>query len=118
MRKLRSGMASPPAACGARLERRKELVNLFPNGLAAGDTVPVHANEPHQLVAFVDRHQVVGAGSADAIDKQRFGVGLERLQLRVVTGQVAPGRKLEQRSEEHTSELQSRVDLVCRLLLE
>src|SRR5438105_11925953 len=26
--------------------------------------------------------------------------------------------KLEQRSEEHTSELQSRVDLVCRLLLE
>src|SRR5438067_12533477 len=30
-------------------------------------------------------------------------------------GQVAAGR---QRSEEHTSELQSRFDLVCRLLLE
>src|SRR5438105_12843812 len=27
-------------------------------------------------------------------------------------------RRLELRSEEHTSELQSRVDLVCRLLLE
>src|SRR5438034_5577536 len=28
------------------------------------------------------------------------------------------GRRLEQRSEEHTSELQSHSDLVCRLLLE
>src|SRR5207247_11246524 len=28
------------------------------------------------------------------------------------------GRSAPQRSEEHTSELQSRVDLVCRLLLE
>src|SRR6266536_2755826 len=34
---------------------------------------------------------------------------------------VLPGRRhqrLRRRSEEHTSELQSRVDLVCRLLLE
>src|SRR5206468_10434877 len=29
-----------------------------------------------------------------------------------------PGRHLRHRSEEHTSELQSRSDLVCRLLLE
>src|SRR5438105_11466628 len=29
-----------------------------------------------------------------------------------------PGARLPRRSEEHTSELQSRVDLVCRLLLE
>src|SRR5438874_8250927 len=29
-----------------------------------------------------------------------------------------PSREVEQRSEEHTSELQSRRDLVCRLLLE
>src|SRR5438105_8412105 len=35
-------------------------------------------------------------------------------------GGVTPfkGQKGEDRSEEHTSELQSRVDLVCRLLLE
>src|SRR6266536_3381990 len=36
-------------------------------------------------------------------------------------GEVAHGRDLQRgagRSEEHTSELQSRVDLVCRLLLE
>src|SRR5699024_11734404 len=30
----------------------------------------------------------------------------------------APGRSTNPRSEEHTSELQSRFDLVCRLLLE
>src|SRR5207249_10070760 len=30
----------------------------------------------------------------------------------------APGRRSRERSEEHTSELQSRFDLVCRLLLE
>src|SRR2546421_3598669 len=31
---------------------------------------------------------------------------------------IAEARRLEERSEEHTSELQSRSDLVCRLLLE
>src|SRR6266849_2178700 len=31
---------------------------------------------------------------------------------------LKPGVPLSTRSEEHTSELQSRVDLVCRLLLE
>src|SRR2546421_3303610 len=31
---------------------------------------------------------------------------------------MAPARRAESRSEEHTSELQSRSDLVCRLLLE
>src|SRR5699024_12608331 len=32
--------------------------------------------------------------------------------------QDGPGIEVQQRSEEHTSELQSRFDLVCRLLLE
>src|SRR5438034_7651376 len=40
----------------------------------------------------------------------------------VLRGTAAPGRRLggrgRQRSEEHTSELQSHSDLVCRLLLE
>src|SRR5438105_7405738 len=33
-------------------------------------------------------------------------------------GETGTGKELVARSEEHTSELQSRVDLVCRLLLE
>src|SRR4051812_49956211 len=46
---------------------------------------------------------------------------LEKLQVRLAVGDVEPGgveQGAEQRSEEHTSELQSHVNLVCRLLLE
>src|SRR5438067_8952318 len=35
-----------------------------------------------------------------------------------LTGETARSLALQKRSEEHTSELQSRFDLVCRLLLE
>src|SRR5438105_15399324 len=38
--------------------------------------------------------------------------------LSLVATLVLTSRGFEHRSEEHTSELQSRVDLVCRLLLE
>src|SRR5438067_3869744 len=43
-----------------------------------------------------------------------------RLALRVKSQRIAIAIRLavERRSEEHTSELQSRFDLVCRLLLE
>src|SRR5690349_23968795 len=37
---------------------------------------------------------------------------------KTIVGEFAVHLALEQRSEEHTSELQSRRDLVCRLLLE
>src|SRR5690625_5744747 len=50
-------------------------------------------------------------------------LGLSRVALsRVINGKAAISTdlasRLEQRSEEHTSELQSRGHLVCRLLLE
>src|SRR5438105_10294993 len=53
-----------------------------------------------------DAHRFVAAGGGDAL-----AVGEER------HGHNAAAVSLV-RSEEHTSELQSRVDLVCRLLLE
>src|SRR5206468_11010163 len=43
---------------------------------------------------------------------------VERLPRRRRIHQAAPGLTVRARSEEHTSELQSRSDLVCRLLLE
>src|SRR5438874_7375256 len=49
-------------------------------------------------------------GRARARDRQHF---VER-EVRA----LAPARRPSERSEEHTSELQSRRDLVCRLLLE
>src|SRR5437868_13083336 len=42
------------------------------------------------------------------------GIGTRKRAIRVLVGRVGE----RHRSEEHTSELQSRFDLVCRLLLE
>src|SRR3712207_8574605 len=44
--------------------------------------------------------------------------GARRLRLRPALGAGHPDRRAGPRSEEHTSELQSRQYLVCRLLLE
>src|SRR5690349_23083203 len=44
--------------------------------------------------------------------------GLSTREVAMVRKLVEAGQDLESRSEEHTSELQSRRDLVCRLLLE
>src|SRR2546422_3893585 len=45
-------------------------------------------------------------------------IGLARLRLNGSPGIVVGSEDATQRSEEHTSELQSRLHLVCRLLLE
>src|SRR5436305_4881494 len=52
------------------------------------------------------------AGLPGAGSSARVRADVERV------GGPQPGRALGQRSEEHTSELQSRPHLVCRLLLE
>src|SRR5207249_7549597 len=54
------------------------------------------------------RIQVEPDNVPDFVDEERIARELERLRA----------MRLEARSEEHTSELQSRFDLVCRLLLE
>src|SRR2546422_7668742 len=43
---------------------------------------------------------------------------VERLRAELKPVMLRNRKRLEQRSEEHTSELQSRLHLVCRLLLE
>src|SRR2546422_3876388 len=45
-------------------------------------------------------------------------IGDQARQLAYVHGTELTSEPVEQRSEEHTSELQSRLHLVCRLLLE
>src|SRR2546422_6772828 len=49
-------------------------------------------------------------------DNLYFGVAISYLEEKVALPVLDPHR--ERRSEEHTSELQSRLHLVCRLLLE
>src|SRR2546422_2447949 len=43
---------------------------------------------------------------------------LERQEIEVERQRRLAGKRIPERSEEHTSELQSRLHLVCRLLLE
>src|SRR2546422_4837966 len=61
--------------------------------------------------------------SQEALSGPRAGQGLSAAQVQVAErqgerGRVGGARRLRLRSEEHTSELQSRLHLVCRLLLE
>src|SRR3989442_11707794 len=68
-----------------------------------------------------------GEGGVDAVavralvvcgDVRRGGQGIERHHAARRAADEVPAALREQRSEEHTSELQSRPHLVCRLLLE
>src|SRR5690348_18192862 len=60
-----------------------------------------------------------GAGVV-AARAERAWVRLTAIQARILPGFIEPmtDKQIEKRSEEHTSELQSPVHLVCRLLLE
>src|SRR5207247_10474057 len=97
--------------------------SLYP--LSLHDALPIFAR--HHRV----REHVGGAPEPAAVRGRRARKarrGIERLEvvhleddaLDLLGLQVMPGGHLagQPRSEEHTSELQSRVDLVCRLLLE
>src|SRR2546422_6920105 len=56
--------------------------------------------------------------SQTALDDERRGAATHRLLGEVVAIALKAADAEEERSEEHTSELQSRLHLVCRLLLE
>src|SRR2546422_4301538 len=58
------------------------------------------------------------AGLTPAIPRHAVAHGRNAAQLLHVEVQQVPHRRVLVRSEEHTSELQSRLHLVCRLLLE
>src|SRR5437868_10147671 len=68
--------------------------------LARGVRLGSQHRLPHQAPSELDLHD----------QRRHHGRELPRISL--------DGRQRHRRSEEHTSELQSRFDLVCRLLLE
>src|SRR5699024_12153229 len=57
------------------------------------------------------------AASADGAEQRRQGAVQLALPVRPAVGAAGVEVGVDGRSEEHTSELQSRFDLVCRLLL-
>src|SRR5206468_8334560 len=91
--------------------------------LSLHDALPIcvgGAGEP--LPDEEELHQVAPATRHDRVDADTRNVGAaDRRQAHALAREgsaedVTPGNRA--RSEEHTSELQSRSDLVCRLLLE
>src|SRR5438034_8715443 len=80
--------------------------------LSLHDALPIYARRKDGDHRFPDRRAAVGYGHPVA----PLGPGMALFARR---GHAAPDvRPHRGRSEEHTSELQSHSDLVCRLLLE
>src|SRR5207249_9875599 len=77
------------------------------------DAFLVQAGGKRKRVVAADRNQIVKAQPIQVLDD----LGCE-IVLVLVIGSAKPLGHICLRSEEHTSELQSRFDLVCRLLLE
>src|SRR5206468_4352477 len=69
-----------------------------------------------RLEGHVDFDLADGRADSTQLESVSIEKRLEILNLQI--GQVEDVRVVDGRSEEHTSELQSRSDLVCRLLLE
>src|SRR5690625_7001174 len=88
--------------------------------LAVVDARGTSGGTGHDVVALPDRRIAERASTAQIAPAQETGQGRrEDLRLRFDGHQLAAGRVgVQARSEEHTSELQSRGHLVCRLLLE
>src|SRR5438105_12887686 len=64
------------------------------------------------------RHQLRREGAPPGVGPGEHRVAAARDARVLLEVRDRESRGVEERSEEHTSELQSRVDLVCRLLLE
>src|SRR5699024_11929706 len=82
--------------------------------LSLHDALPIFADVDVRVVN--KREGKIGENIAAEVYVRAAPV---RVQRRLYVAALAQlGEHLPQRSEEHTSELQSRFDLVCRLLLE
>src|SRR5438034_691033 len=69
-------------------------------------SISAHAPRPNSAAYTSAKHAVTGLTKSTSLDGRRYDIAC---------GQIDVGNA---RSEEHTSELQSHSDLVCRLLLE
>src|SRR5690606_40586285 len=105
---------SQPLALHSSFERAghpREL-HSFPTRRSSDLSAPLDRAQDGGALALVDQ-----AGQNLAVSRHRFRAGfpIGFRHLRLLDRADLP---LEVRSEEHTSELQSRENLVCRLLLE
>src|SRR5207249_7194051 len=98
------------------------MLQLTPkaNGLQGGFSIPDGANGATVTNMTANFKLFIGKGSGNAADGFSFNFASDIAVNN--TGEEGTGSGIivsfDTRSEEHTSELQSRFDLVCRLLLE
>src|SRR5690606_42071903 len=74
-------------------------------------TTEIYTLSLHDALPISVPHELIEAGRVD-------GAGMLRTYWSIVLPISVPSFRTIDRSEEHTSELQSRENLVCRLLLE
>src|SRR5258707_9422387 len=84
--------------------------------------LPINASED-RVVGTIDIEAALRAGARRfepgvLAEANRNILYVDEVNLEDVSVRLGQDARLEARSEEHTSELQSRQDLVCRLLLE
>src|SRR5207249_9078401 len=101
------------------LRRSPPTSTLFPYTTLFRSAVPRECAYLDHRAVRIDRHGAILIRSKDLrpnglVSRQH----LRRRMPEVVRASGAHHRDARPRSEEHTSELQSRFDLVCRLLLE
>src|SRR5207247_8372890 len=82
----------------------------YGDGLSANGKTGLFGSNYQSFMSEGTKHLTMPTSAASAISR----LGREPLFASTKDGE----RAVDLRSEEHTSELQSRVDLVCRLLLE
>src|SRR5690606_41855628 len=102
------------------LPRPPTLAPLFPYPTLFR-SVAVEADLPLAVVDLEGRRRCCGGGRGRRGPRgaaQHVAHARHQLARRERLGDVVVGAELEPRSEEHTSELQSRENLVCRLLRE
>src|SRR5207247_10459674 len=83
-------------------------------------TLPLHAALPISDRCSARHHHELERVAAHVLESRLYAHRRQSCRVRHhdVFCRAARARREPHRSEEHTSELQSRVDLVCRLLLE
>src|SRR5438093_9488472 len=94
---------------GAAVDGRPGNVQRVPPGTDGG--VDNHVETAQAVVP-------VGGAQWTASRSRASGAGTDRRRRRVRRDAAGRARRVRPRSEEHTSELQSLTNLVCRLLLE
>src|SRR3989449_3231994 len=113
--------ASTEVDAGVVQRLAEPLIHMMRNAVAHGIEPPAvrkAAGKPEKGTVYLhtfNQHNTI----VIEIEDDGAGLNIEKIKAKAIAlGLVRPERAAEMRSEEHTSELQSRLHLVCRLLLE